>query len=401
MSITENKNPKTKKIPNYDHLVSDFQTFLAQKNYPEDQSNGIYKRYVNPVLTHKHAPLEWRYDFNPETNPFGMERIGINATFNPGAIKWNGQYILAVRVEGNDRKSFFALAESNNGVDNFKFWDKPIALPQTNEPDTNVYDMRLTKHEDGWIYGIFCTERKDKSKPLDTTAAVANAGIVRTKDLKNWERLPDLISNSGQQRNVVMHPEFINGNYALYTRPQDGFIEVGKGGGIGLGYIKDMKNPVLEGEKIINRKAYHTIYELKNGLGPAPIKTKEGWLHLAHGVRNTAGGLRYTLYLFMTALDSIEQVIYQPAGYFMAPDYKETVGDVPNVLFGNGWILDDDGRILIYYASSDTRSHVAVSSIDRLIDYVKNTPQDTFTSSGSVQNILAQIERNKIFKDAE
>jgi len=265
MSITENKNPKTKKIPNYDHLVSDFQTFLAQKNYPEDQSNGIYKRYVNPVLTHKHAPLEWRYDFNPETNPFGMERIGINATFNPGAIKWNGQYILAVRVEGNDRKSFFALAESNNGVDNFKFWDKPIALPQTNEPDTNVYDMRLTKHEDGWIYGIFCTERKDNSKPLDTTAAVANAGIVRTKDLKNWERLPDLISNSGQQRNVVMHPEFINGNYALYTRPQDGFIEVGKGGGIGLGYIKDMKNPVLEGEKIINRKAYHTIYELKNG----------------------------------------------------------------------------------------------------------------------------------------
>jgi len=290
------------------------------------------------------------------------------------------------------------MAESPNGVDNFKFWEKPVVMPQYGEPDTNVYDMRLTQHEDGWVYGVFCTERKDK-KIGDTTAAVANAGIARTKDLINWERLPDLVSNSGQQRNVVMHPEFVNGKYALYTRPQDGFIEVGSGGGIGLGFIKDITNPVLEDEKIINQKVYHTIYEMKNGLGPAPIKTEEGWLHLAHGVRNTAGGLRYTLYLFMTDLHDISKVIYQPAGYFMAPNYEETVGDVPNVLFGNGWIKDDDGKIFIYYASSDTRSHVAVSSLERLLDYVKNTKQDEFTSAASVKNILCQIEENKKFKN--
>ena len=255
--------------------------------------------------------------------------------------------------------------------------------------------MRLTKHEDGWVYGVFCTERKDTNAPQDTTAAVANAGIVRTKDLIHWERLPDLISSSGQQRNVVLHPEFVNGKYAIYTRPQDGFIEVGKGGGIGLGYIRDSTNPVLEDEKIINQKAYHTVYEMKNGLGPAPIKTEKGWLHLAHGVRNTAGGLRYTLYLFMTDLQDIDKVIYQPAGYFMAPNYKETVGDVPNVLFGNGWITDDDGKVFIYYASSDTRSHVAVSSVERLLDYVMNTRQDKYTSLESVKAILQQVESNK------
>ncbi|WP_266067781.1 glycoside hydrolase family 130 protein [Salinimicrobium profundisediminis] len=382
------------KIPQYEQLIREHKEFIQIPNIPSQQSNGIVQRYKNPVVTAAHAPLHWRYDFNSETNPFGLERIGVNATFNPGAIKWNGKYVLAVRVEGNDRKSYFAMTESPNGVDNFQFWDKPVELPQTEEPDTNVYDMRLTQHEDGWIYGIFCTERKDKSNP-DTSAAVANAGIVRTKDLLNWERLPDLISNSGQQRNVVMHPEFVNGKYALYTRPQDGFIEVGKGGGIGLGYILDMTNPVLEDEKIINHKIYHTVYELKNGLGPAPIKTEKGWLHLAHGVRNTAGGLRYTLYLFMTDLQDISKVIHQPAGYFMAPNYEETVGDVPNVLFGNGWIKDEDGKVFIYYASSDTRSHVAVSSVDKLLDYVMNTPQDGLTSKASVDTIIELINRNK------
>lgn len=381
-------------IPQYETLMKEQKEFLQKKNRPVTPNNGIYERYENPVVTAAHAPLHWRYDFHAETNPLGLERIGVNATFNPGAIKWKGKYVLAVRVEGSDRKSYFAMAESPNGVDNFRFWDKPVVMPQLEEPDTNVYDMRLTAHEDGWIYGVFCTERKDKSNP-DTTAAVANAGIARTKDLVKWERLPDLVSTSGQQRNVVLHPEFVDGKYALYTRPQDGFIEVGKGGGIGLGYVKSMENPVLEDEKIINHKAYHTIYELKNGLGPAPIKTEEGWLHLAHGVRNTAGGLRYTLYLFMTDLSDISKVIYQPAGYFMAPNYQETVGDVPNVLFGNGWITDDDGTVYIYYASSDTRCHVAVSSVRRLVDYVKNTPQDGFISAASVQNIINLVDRNK------
>ena len=393
MSITKQAT-KVKKICQYESLMNNHQEFLQKPNKPQPESNGIVQRYQNPVVTAAHAPLHWRYDFNSETNPLGLERIGINATFNPGALKWKGKYILALRVEGADRKSFFAIAESPNGVDNFQFWDKPVVLPQTGEPDTNVYDMRLTLHEDGWIYGIFCTERKDKSNP-DTSAAVANAGIARTKDLVNWERLPDLISNSGQQRNVVLHPEFVNGKYALYTRPQDGFIEVGKGGGIGLGYVEDLTNPVLEDEKIVNHKVYHTIYELKNGLGPAPIKTEEGWLHLAHGVRNTAGGLRYTLYLFMTDLNDISKVTYQPAGYFMAPDYQETVGDVPNVLFANGWIADEEGKVFIYYASSDTRSHVAVSSVEKLLDYVKNTPQDGFTSASSVNTIIELIDRNK------
>lgn len=394
LSFTHFGIEEMKKIKEYYQLMKEHEGYLEVPNEYIGHSNGIVKRYKNPVVTAKHIPLQWRYDFNSETNPLSLERIGINATFNSGAMKWRGKYVLAVRVEGVDRKSFFAMAESRNGIDNFRFWDEPLVMPQTEEPDTNVYDMRLVEHVDGWIYGIFCTERKDLNNP-DTTAAIANAGIIRTKNLKDWERLPDLISNSGQQRNVVLHPEFVNGKYALYTRPQDGFIEVGKGGGIGLGYVENMENPVLENEEIINHKIYHTIYEMKNGLGPAPIKTEEGWLHLAHGVRNTAGGLRYTLYLFMTDLQVISKVIYQPAGYFMAPNYEETVGDVPNVLFSNGWVLDDDGRVLIYYASSDTRCHVASSSLERLLDYVKNTPQDGLTSESSVQTILKLIQRNK------
>lgn len=380
-----------------ENLKKEFQALIEKKNEPVNTAgNGIYTRYKNPIITAAHTPLEWRYDFDPNTNPLLLERIGINATFNAGAIKWNNKYITVVRVEGVDRKSFFAIAESPNGVDNFKFWEKPCVIPQTEEPDTNVYDMRLIAHEDGWIYGIFCTERKDPKAPSgDTSMAIANAGIVRTKDLVNWERLPDLISNTGQQRNVVLHPEFINGKYALYTRPQDGFIDVGNGGGIGLGYVEEMTNPVVKEEQIIYGKQYHTVYELKNGLGPAPIKTEKGWLHLAHGVRNTAAGLRYTLYMFMTDLNDISKVTHYPAGHFMAPENTERIGDVSNVLFSNGWIADEDGTVYIYYASSDTRMHVAVSSIEQLVDYVTNTPEDTFTSAGSVQTIIKQVEKNK------
>lgn len=379
-------------------IEREFQKLIEQKN--ETQStvgNGIFNRYKYPVLTRNHTPIEWRYDLNEATNPFLMERIGINAVFNAGAMKWGDKYILVARIEGIDRKSFFAIAESPNGIDNFNFWDKPCVIPQTEEPDTNVYDMRLTNHEDGWIYGIFCTERKDSNATKgDTSSAIANAGIVRTKDLVNWERLPDLISNTGQQRNVVLHPEFVNGKYALYTRPQDGFIDVGNGGGIGLGFVNDMTNPVVQDEKIIYGKQYHTIYELKNGLGPAPIKTKKGWLHLAHGVRNTAAGLRYTLYMFMTDLDDISKVTHTPAGHFMAPEGSERLGDVSNVLFSNGWIEDNDGTVYIYYASSDTRMHVAVSSVKKLVDYVINSPKDTFTSAGSVNTIIEQVNKNKI-----
>lgn len=377
-------------------LEKQHKTLLEQKNEPQEiVGNGIYERYKSPVVTAAHIPLNWRFDFNENTNPFLQERIGVNAAFNAGAIKWNGKYLLAVRVEGIDRKSFFAIAESPNGIDNFKFWDKPCVIPQTEEPDTNVYDMRLINHEDGFVYGIFCTERKDPKAPKgDTSSAVANAGIVRSKDLVNWERLPDLISNTGQQRNVVLHPEFVDGKYALYTRPQDGFIDVGSGGGIGLGYVDDMTNPVVKDEKIIFGKQYHTIYELKNGLGPAPIKTSKGWLHLAHGVRNTAAGLRYTLYMFMTDLNDITKVTHVPAGHFMGPEGIERVGDVSNVLFSNGWIEDEDGTVYVYYASSDTRMHVAVSSVDKLVDYVINTPADTFISAGSVQTIINQIEKN-------
>ena len=377
-------------------LEKEHTTLIGQKNAPQDHAgNGIYERYKNPVVTAAHVPLNWRFDLNEKTNPFLQERIGMNAAFNAGAMKWKGKYLLAVRVEGIDRKSFFAIAESPNGVDNFKFWDKPCVIPQTEEPDTNVYDMRLIDHEDGWIYGIFCTERKDPKAPKsDTSSAVANAGIVRTKDLINWERLPVLISNTGQQRNVVLHPEFVDGKYGLYTRPQDGFIDVGAGGGIGLGYVDDMTNPVVKDEKIIFGKQYHTIYELKNGLGPAPIKTEKGWLHLAHGVRNTAAGLRYTLYMFMTDLNDISKVTHVPAGHFMGPEGIERVGDVSNVLFSNGWIEDTDGTVYVYYASSDTRMHVAVSSVEKLVDYVVNAPSDTFISAGSVKTIINQIDKN-------
>ena len=371
------------------------EALLTRKNEPEELSNGIYTRYKYPVLTAGHAPLEWRYDLNENTNPFLMERIMINAAFNAGAIKFNGKYCVVARVEGADRKSFFAVAESPNGVDNFKFWDKPVVIPQLEEPDTNVYDMRLTAHEDGWIYGVFCTERKDKSAPEgDTVMAVANAGIVRTKDLKNWERLDDLKSYSGQQRNVVLHPEFIDGKYAFYTRPQDGFIDVGGGGGIGFGLSETMEHAEVKEEKIIDNKIYHTIKEVKNGMGPQPIKTPEGWLCLAHGVRNTAAGLRYVLYMFMTSLDDPSEVIYSPGGYFLAPKCSERVGDVSNVVFSNGWIKDDDGRILIYYAASDTRLHVAETSVAQLVDYCKNTPSDNFRSDLSVQVIINMVEKN-------
>ncbi|MEL7147669.1 MAG: glycosidase, partial [Bacteroidota bacterium] len=344
-----------------ERLKTSHEQLLKRKNLASQFCNGIYQRYEHPVVTAEHTPLHWRYDLNPETNPLFLERIGINATFNPGAIKWQDKYLLCLRVEGNDRKSFFAMAESDTGIDGFRFWDRPCVIPELpGRPDTNVYDMRLTRHEDGWVYGIFCTERKDPDAPAgDTSAALANAGIVRTKDFLCWERLPDLISSSSQQRNVVMHPEFVDGKYALYTRPQDGFINVGSGGGVGLGYIREMTHPVIEEERVINNKIYHTVFELKNGLGPAPIKTDRGWLHLAHGVRNTAAGLRYTLYMFMTALDDISRVIHQPAGYFMAPVNSERIGDVSNVLFSNGWVMDEDGTVFIYYASSDTRTHVA------------------------------------------
>lgn len=379
-------------------VKEEFETLIKKTNSPvAEAGNGIFTRYQNPVVTAAHAPLEWRYDFDVEKNPFLMERFGINAAFNAGAMKWNNKYLLAVRVEGYDRKSFFAIAESPNGIDNFRFWEKPIVIPQIEgHPDTNAYDMRLIQHEDGYIYGIFCTERKDPNAPKgDTSMAIANAGIVRTKDLINWERLPDLISNTGQQRNVVLHPEFVEGKYALYTRPQDGFIDVGAGGGIGLGYVTNMENPIVEGEHIIYGKTYHTVYELKNGLGPAPIKTEKGWLHLAHGVRNTTAGLRYVLYMFMTDLNDLGKVTYKPAGYFMAPEGIERIGDVSNVLFSNGWIADEDGKVFIYYASSDTRMHVAVSSVDQLVDYCINTAEDKFTSYDSVQTIIGIVDNNK------
>lgn len=369
---------------------------LERKNFKVEETNGIYSRYKYPVLTAAHVPLFWRYDLNKETNPYLIERYGINAVFNSGAIKLNNKYLLVARVEGVDRKSFFAIAESPNGIDNFHFWDYPVQLPQTSVPDTNVYDMRLVRHEDGWIYGLFCTERRDsKANPDDQSAAIAQCGIVRTKDLLKWERLADLKTKSPQQRNVVLHPEFVDGKYAFYTRPQDGFITTGKGGGIGFGLSDSIENAVIIDEVVIDPKLYHTVYELKNGLGPAPIKTEHGWLHLAHGVRNTAAGLRYTLYVFMTALDDLTKVIHKPTGYFMAPEGDERVGDVSNVLFSNGWIVDEDGTVLIYYASSDTRQHVATTTIEKLLDYVLHTPEDGLTSAATVRNLYAIIEGNK------
>ncbi|CAN0325093.1 unnamed protein product, partial [Phaeothamnion confervicola] len=348
-------------VENVKSLFNEYEKLISRKNTPVESGNGIYQRYKFPVLTAAHAPVHWRYDLNPQTNPLLLERIGVNATFNSGAILWKGKIVLVVRVEGNDRKSFFALAESDNGIDNFRFRDYPIELPQTNDPDTNVYDMRLVQHEDGWIYGLFCTERRDQSaKDFDQSAATAQCGIVRTRDLEKWERLPDLITKGGQQRNVVVHPEFINGKYALYTRPQDGFIDAGKGGGIAWGLCDSMEQAVVDTEIIIEPKIYHTIKEVKNGQGPAPIKTEKGWLHLAHGVRNTAAGLRYVLYMFMTDLKNPSNVIYKPAGHFISPEGEERVGDVSNVVFSNGWV-EQQGNVFIYYASSDTRMHVATT----------------------------------------
>ncbi len=379
----------------FDKLTEDYEKLITRRNKIIEPGNGIINRFEFPVLTAAHIPLFWRYDLNPADNPLLLERIGMNATFNSGAIKHNGKYLLIARVEGYDRKSFFAVAESPNGIDNFRFRDYPVIMPETDDPDTNVYDMRLARHEDGWIYGTFCTERKDPNAPKhDLSSAVAATGIARTRDFDTWERLPDLKSAS-QQRNVVLHPEFVNGKYAFYTRPQDGFIDAGSGGGIGWTLIDDITNAEARNEVIIDHRYYHTIKELKNGEGPHPIRTPKGWLHLAHGVRGCAAGLRYVLYMYMTALDDPARVIAQPGGYFMAPEGEERIGDVSNVLFSNGWIADDNGTVFIYYASSDTRLHVAVSSIEKLTDYCLHTPADGFRSAKSVQSIISLIKKNK------
>ena len=367
---------------------------ITRPNVKREWGNGIYDKYLYPIVTAEHTPLEWRYDFNEQDNPHFMQRIMMNATLNSGAIKLNGKYLLVVRTEGADRKSFFAVAESPNGVDNFRFWDEPITMPDDVIPATNVYDMRLTQHEDGWIYGVFCAERHDDTKPGDLSAATATAGIARTKDLKTWHRLPDLKAAS-QQRNVVLHPEFVDGKYAFYTRPQDGFIDAGSGGGIGWALVDDIEHAEIKEEKIINARHYHTIMEVKNGEGPHPIKTPAGWLHLAHGVRGCASGLRYVLYMYMTALDDPTRVIAQPGGYFLVPEGEEYIGDVMNVAFANGWIADEDGRVLIYYASSDTRMHVAESTTDKLIDYCMNTPADGLYTAASVETIKKLIEKNR------
>lgn len=373
---------------------------ITRPNQPLPLGNGIYERHEHAILTAQHTPLFWRYDLNPAKNPHLMERYGINAVFNAGAIKLDGKYLLVARVEGWDRKSFFAVAESPNGVDNFRFWDRPITLPETDQPDGNVYDMRLVKHEDGWIYGLFCTENRDPNAALgDQSSAVAQCGIARTHDLLTWERLPNLKTPSPQQRNVVLHPKFVDGKYAFYTRPQDSFIEAGSGGGIGFGLSDSIENPVIDREFIVDGKQYHTVYEAKNGQGPAPLRTEKGWLHLAHGVRNTAAGLRYVLYLFLTDPNDLTKVTHKPAGYFIAPEGEERVGDVSNVVFANGWILDDDGAVFIYYASSDTRMHVATSSLDRLLDYITNTPEDGFRSAASVERLNALVDRNMAYQE--
>ncbi len=358
------------------------------------EGNGIYTRYEHPVLTAEMVPPFWKYDYDPERNPYFMERIGVNATLNSGAMKLNGKYVLVVRVEGMDRKSFFAVAESPNGIDNFRFRERPVTMPDLDgNITTNIYDMRLTQHEDGWIYGLFCAERHDDNFPNDLSAATAMCGIARTKDLETWERLPDLKSKS-QQRNVVLHPEFVDGKYALYTRPQDGFIDTGSGGGIGWGLVEDMTQAVLGEETIIDPRYYHTIKEVKNGEGPHPIKTPKGWLHLAHGVRACASGLRYVLYMYMTSLEKPWEKIASPGGYLMAPVGEEYIGDVMNVLFSNGWIADEDGKVFIYYASSDTRMHVATSTVDQLVDYCMNTPQDGLSTAKSVETINKLIDGN-------
>ena len=370
------------------------EALLQRKNQVMEGGNGIYEKYVYPILTAEHTPLEWRYDFNEKDNPFLMQRIMMNAVLNAGAIKLDGRYLLVCRVEGADRKSFFAVAESPNGIDQWRFWEEPITMPDTEDPATNIYDMRVTQHEDGWIYGVFCAERHDPSQPGNLSAATATAGIARTKDLKAWERLPDLKTKS-QQRNVVLHPEFVDGKYALYTRPQDGFIDTGSGGGIGWALVDDMTHAEVKEEKIIYERKYHTITEVKNGEGPHPLKTEKGWLHLAHGVRGTADGLRYVLYMYMTSLEDPTKVIAKPGGFFLVPEGNEYIGDVMNVAFANGWIKDEDGKVFIYYASADTRMHVATSSVERLVDYCMNTPEDGLTTSASVETIKKLVAKNK------
>lgn len=377
-----------------EHETARYEALIARENHPVDEYNGIYTRWQNPVLTREHAPLIWRYDFNPETNPNFMERLGVNAVFNAGALKLNGKYCLVARVEGSDRKSFFAVAESGSPVNGFRFRDYPIQLPDTCPEETNVYDMRLTQHEDGWIYGVFCSESKDPDNP-DLSAAVAQAGIVRTKDLENWERLPNLVTKeSPQQRNVCLLPEFVEGKYAFYTRPMDGFIDTGSGGGIGFGLCEDITHPVIEHERITSRRKYHTITEAKNGAGAVPIKTAAGWLHIAHGVRSTAAGLRYVVYVFMTALDDPARVIAEPGGLLIAPRGEERTGDVSNVAFTNGAIVDDSGVLYIYYASADTRLHVASTTVDLMVDYALHTPADALRSADCVKQRCELIEQN-------
>ena len=378
------------------------EALLSRRNEPLTWSNGIYNKYKYPIITAEHIPIEWKYDLNEQDNPYLMQRIMTNATLNAGALKWQGKYVLVVRVEGADRKSYFAVAESPNGVDNFRFWADPITMPEAPcdtleggvNPATNIYDMRVTRHEDGWIYGVFCAERHDDAQPANLSAATATAGIARTKDLVCWERLPDLKTRC-QQRNVVLHPEFVDGKYAFYTRPQDGFIDTGSGGGIGWALVDDITHAEIGEEKIIYPRHYHTITEVKNGEGPHPIKTDRGWLHLAHGVRATADGLRYVLYMYMTALDDPTRVIARPGGYFLAPEGDEYVGDVMNVAFANGWIADEDGRVFIYYASADTRMHVATSTVGQLIDYCMNTPEDGLQTAASVETIKKLIAKNR------
>ena len=380
--------------PQYYVELDKYNRLIERKNQKSTFYNGVFDRYEYPVLTREHIPLTWKYDLDPETNPYFMERLGVNAVMNSGAIELNGKFYLVARIEGNDRKSFFGVAESDNGIDGFRFWDYPILLPDTCKEETNVYDMRLTKHEDGYIYGVFCSESKDTSTN-DLSAAVAAAGIVRTKDLKTWERLDNLKTlRSPQQRNVVLHPEFVNGKYAFYTRPMDDFIDTGSGGGIGFGLCDDIEHAVIDEEVITSKRVYHTITEAKNGAGAVPIKTEKGWIHIAHGVRNTAAGLRYVLYAFATDLNDPTKVIAEPSGYFLAPLGSERVGDVSNVVFTNGLIARDNGEMYLYYASSDTRMHVATTTVDRLLDYVFRTPEDPHRSVECVAQRCDLIRKN-------
>ncbi len=385
----------------YYEELEKYDQLIERKNVKSDLYNGVYDRYEYPVLTRNHIPLFWKYDLNPETNPNFMERLGVNAVMNSGAIELNGKFYLVARIEGNDRKSFFGVAESDNGIDGFKFWDYPILLDDTCPEETNVYDMRLTKHEDGYIYGVFCSESKDKTVN-DLSAAVAAAGIVRTKDLKTWERLDNLTTlRSPQQRNVVLHPEFVNGKYAFYTRPMDDFIDTGSGGGIGFGLCDDIEHAVIDEEIMTSRRKYHTLTEAKNGAGAVPIKTEKGWIHIAHGVRNTAAGLRYVIYAFATALDDPKKVIAEPSGLLIGPMGGERVGDVSNVVFTNGAIARENGDVFIYYASSDTRMHVATTTMDKLMDYVFNTPVDPLRSVECVAQRCDLIKKNLEFLNSQ